>query len=866
MAAASHSLGGGRPAPVPVARIAPANRYTGFKDQIQQVLGWKKGIKQQTSAAESRSEQGTHFVLGKGAGSEQGTHLVLGKGNGLEQGTHSVLGKGIGSEQGTHSVLGKGAGSEQSIQPSLDKVPTSDMNSQPVAIGDSKLEQKVQAISWNSELEPTNHQTVDSGSEQVTPGFDWSNRSKQGTQSVLGEGAVLQQGTQSVLGEGAGLDQGAQPFVSCNLGSERMIQFVVGNPITEKYILLKCMGEGGGSEQGVQPVLSEGKRSEQGVQPVLSEGKRSEQGVQLVLSEGKRSEQGVQPVLSEGKRSEQGVQLVLSEGRGSKQGVQPVLSEGRGFEQGVQPVLGEGRGSEPGVQPVLSEGRGSEQGSVLSEGRGSEQGVQPVLSEGRGFEQGVQSILGEGKGSEPGVQPVLGEGRGSKQGSVLSEGRGSEQGIQPVLSEGRGFEQGVQSILGEGKGSEPGVQAVLGEGRGSEQGVQPVLSEGREFEQGVRMNLGSNPRIPNVDVKLGSDEKPQATTDSQYTQSTVDRGAQSKQRTKPVVLRNVRPTQHIQSFLSWEKRSEHCIHLPLDVNRISKQRKQPLKCHGMVGLEPWVQPAPNENAGLERQIFISLTRNLSYISGLYDSVRLADGFGPPEQHSSPDGSHLGPGKKDLPPQPIVRKRAKSCPGSPTERRVRNNSIKSNRVRFADSLGLELTEVRSFNSTDEPNVPDYVFNSLINREPIARLIWVQSFKREFTNPKEGVNFDERVIRQKVCLEAVTDTELVLSGTILVLNLAYHKEVIVRYTCSDWDVFTDVPALFESSIEGKTDRFTFTLNLSVHVLKPGSCVQFAIKYTVNGIDFWDNNDSNNYRMTYQPFQITVPISDDSLVNSN
>ncbi|GCB80035.1 protein phosphatase 1 regulatory subunit 3D-like [Scyliorhinus torazame] len=452
------------------------------------------------------------------------------------------------------------------------------------------------------------------------------------------------------------------------------------------------------------------------------------------------------------------------------------------------------------------------------------------------------------------VQPLLGENRGSGQ-PGLGESSCSGLRVQPVLGEGSRLGQKDQTVLGEESWLIQRDQPILGEGRGS--------------GQRVRLVMGMNPKIPNVDLKLESDEEPQPVIGTEShsvhcTQSAVDHGTRSKQRIKPVVLRDVSSAQHMQAFLPCEKRSEHCIHLPLGMNRFNKHRKQPLKCQD-VGLESWVQPALTENVGLEQQIFIRLTRNLSYISGLYDSVRLADGCCPlSEQHSSPDGVHLCPGKKDLPPRPTVRKRAKSCPGSPGER---SNSTSSNRVRFADSIGLELTEVRNYDSAEEPTVPEYVLANLSNQEPIGQLIWVQCLKREFINPKEDVNFEERVNRQKVCLEAVTDSELIISGTILVINLAYHKEVTVRYTCSDWNLFADVPALFESSIEGKSDRFTFTLNLPIHALKPGSCVQFAIKYTVNGIDFWDNNDNNNYRMTFQPFQIMVPINNDnSLDNSN
>ncbi|XP_078411649.1 uncharacterized protein LOC144688687 [Cetorhinus maximus] len=844
MAAASQSLDEGRPAPLPEARAVPANRYTGFKGQIQQVLGWKKGTKQQATAGESRSEQGTQSGLGKGVGSEQDTQSGLGKGVGSEQDTQSGLGKGVGSEQGTQSALGKGVGSEQGTQSALGKGVGSEQGTQ------SALGKGV-------------------GSEQGTQSaLGKVVGSEQGTQSALGKGVGSEQGTQFVLGKGAGSEQGTRSVLGKGVGSEQDTQSVLGEMRLDQS---NVPGNVTGLQQGTRSILFK-TGLQQATQPVPVRGAGLEKGIQLSLGKTPRSEMSSQPVTTGDSKSEQKVQPMIlnfdsepiyqqgSDSRSkkttpdldwsnrSKQGSQFIMGEGAGFEQGTQFVMGEGAHSGCITQSALTKGTVSEQSSqfVLEQAVRSEKGTQPFGSCSSGSEQLIQFVAGDLK-SEKYIQ------------SVLGKGRGSEQRVQPVLGETRGSEQRVQPVLSEGRWSEQRVQPVLGEGRGSEQQVQLVMG----------LTLAPNPRTENVvDLKLESDEeaRPVVGTESQsvqHIQSAVDRGTRSKQRIRPAVLQDVRSTQRMQSLLAWEERSEQCIHLPLGVNRINKQQKEPLKCQD-VELEPWVQPALTENAGLERQIFISLTRNLSYISGLYDTVHLADGFGPlHDQHRSPDGAHLGDRclKGDLPPRPAVRKRAKSCPGSPTERRMHSSSTRRNRVRFADALGLELTEVRSFDSAEEPTVPEHVFANLSNREPIGQLMWVQSFKKEFINPKEDVNFDERLNRQKVCLEAVTESELVISGTILVINLAYQKEVTVRYTSSDWKFFTDVPALFEISNENKTDRFTFTLNLSIHHVKPGSCIQFAIKYTVNGMEFWDNNDSKNYMMTYQSFQITVPNNNDN-----
>ncbi|XP_062887607.1 protein phosphatase 1, regulatory subunit 3Da [Mobula hypostoma] len=335
----------------------------------------------------------------------------------------------------------------------------------------------------------------------------------------------------------------------------------------------------------------------------------------------------------------------------------------------------------------------------------------------------------------------------------------------------------------------------------------------------------------------------------------LEEGVQGKEKRFPPLQHNLSATRlkewvrlaQFQDVRSgWDKKLEQCLHLPLVGSRASSQQLLPLECQD-VGCSDFTP-----DVGLEQQIYITLSQSLGHFSGLCARVQLTDGL----------GYLLGPGKRDWWAWPKVRRRAKSCPGSLTKRQgsIRSSSSSSSssssRVRFADSVGLELAEVRSFDSSEEPAIPAHVLSSFSSSQPTAQVIWIQRFRMEFMNPRDGGNFSERLNSQKVCLEAVSEAELVISGTILVINLAYQKEVTVRYTCNDWKFFTDVSALFESNIEGKMDRFTFTLNPLIHLLQPGCSLQFAIKYKAEGLEFWDNNRGSNYKMTYQSFQVTVP----------
>ncbi len=118
---------------------------------------------------------------------------------------------------------------------------------------------------------------------------------------------------------------------------------------------------------------------------------------------------------------------------------------------------------------------------------------------------------------------------------------------------------------------------------------------------------------------------------------------------------------------------------------------------------------------------------------------------------------------------------------------------------------------------------------------------------FPHPRfEGDDFELRVDYQNVALEYCFNggnNDSVL-GFVRVRNLAYYKHVFVRFTRNDWATFEDVQAQFVSTEqEGHNDRFIFELPVNPEL---GPCIGFAICYSVNGQDYWDNNDNENYRI--------------------
>ncbi|KAM9296975.1 protein phosphatase 1 regulatory subunit 3D [Gastrophryne carolinensis] len=262
---------------------------------------------------------------------------------------------------------------------------------------------------------------------------------------------------------------------------------------------------------------------------------------------------------------------------------------------------------------------------------------------------------------------------------------------------------------------------------------------------------------------------------------------------------------------------------------------------------------------------LGLPRSLSYINNLYQNARLAEDFGGqgqrfgrPRQLARTESSSSQSCDPEL--RPIMRRRTKSLPSSPEKKITAKCRPRCHKVRFADSLGLELAEVKEFNAKDNPSIPLHVLSRLsINSDLCCGQdfeVSLQYLVPDFQPPADGADFSERLRQQRVCLEHVTGSEeLGVSGTIRVLNLAFEKRVTVRYTFTNWRTHYDVSTVWEKSEEG-SDVFAFTISLPSFLSQICSAVQFAIKYEVAGREFWDSNGGKNYTLTSRSHTFKLP----------
>lgn len=101
---------------------------------------------------------------------------------------------------------------------------------------------------------------------------------------------------------------------------------------------------------------------------------------------------------------------------------------------------------------------------------------------------------------------------------------------------------------------------------------------------------------------------------------------------------------------------------------------------------------------------------------------------------------------------------------------------------------------------------------------------------------------------------------LQGNVYVRNIAFTKNVWVRYTFDNWRSICEVEALFNSDTRkcdasAGYDRFTFFIEVSAlpkEMLERNSLF-LCLRYSVNGCQYWDNNNGHNYEVVFRKEQI-------------
>ena len=167
--------------------------------------------------------------------------------------------------------------------------------------------------------------------------------------------------------------------------------------------------------------------------------------------------------------------------------------------------------------------------------------------------------------------------------------------------------------------------------------------------------------------------------------------------------------------------------------------------------------------------------------------------------------------------------------------------KRKKVTFADLLGFSLVSVVEISPRN--SLPNTCFSP--KHKAVVKPITAQRryLTCLFEQPVSKDDFLERVTRQYICLESVVCDKAIL-GFVRVLNIAYRKEVAVRYTGDGWKTFREELAEYLStSTDGTMDTFFFRI-AQPSILEETNNLEFAIRYSVKENVYWDNNFLKNY----------------------
>lgn len=200
--------------------------------------------------------------------------------------------------------------------------------------------------------------------------------------------------------------------------------------------------------------------------------------------------------------------------------------------------------------------------------------------------------------------------------------------------------------------------------------------------------------------------------------------------------------------------------------------------------------------------------------------------------------------------PTARRRPSSMPGTPTYAKA---------VHF-DS---QLEHIRHFVQLDKPLAVSAETSPVDDHDSLDEFPF-ERHEPNFSWELRLTNFPDQVsprLRKKVQLErlSLSSDNTTLVGHVAVANLAYNKQVAARFTFDYWKTISEVMAEYNDDIRRKHvydgyDRFSFSIKLDDQANLEKKTLFACIRYTVNGQELWDNNNSMNYQADF--VRVTKP----------
>ncbi|KAI1075355.1 carbohydrate-binding module family 21 protein [Whalleya microplaca] len=285
--------------------------------------------------------------------------------------------------------------------------------------------------------------------------------------------------------------------------------------------------------------------------------------------------------------------------------------------------------------------------------------------------------------------------------------------------------------------------------------------------------------------------------------------------------------------------------LPSQVNNLTDGSRQSLLTASLPTLKTEGRKISHSRSHTDSQIYISRSAEASVTTSEEGSEQDEPTRKPPMVRKK-SGELVRPALR-----PSSHRRPSSMPGTPTF---------SKAVHF-DS---HLEHVRHFLQVDRPLAVSASSSPADNYESDTEYPFGADTKASARSPPfewEIVvsNFPaECAIRKAmpVRLERVwmSPDQKSLIGSIAVANLAFQKSVVCRFTFDYWKTVSEITAEYHQEIrvrdsETGHDRFQFSVKLSDLANLETKTLFFCIRYNVNGLEYWDNNNGVNFQVDFR-----------------
>ena len=200
--------------------------------------------------------------------------------------------------------------------------------------------------------------------------------------------------------------------------------------------------------------------------------------------------------------------------------------------------------------------------------------------------------------------------------------------------------------------------------------------------------------------------------------------------------------------------------------------------------------------------------------------------------------------------------SKSEPSTPTHAKNVHFDSKLEHVKLFLAEQKPLAVSRDGSPTEDTSGTDNDFPSFIFGESDARS--GKKLVMQLPNMPPNVDLNANIALEELVLSP--DSTCIL-GKVRLRNIAYAKWLAIRFTFDSWQTTSEVTGKYVEAIDRDFDRFSFSIRLNDLLARiEGKTLYMALRYTVAGKEFWDNNRGANYLAEFTKVAPKLKASDD------